>query len=241
MLAPTQPLGWLVRLPLRTFPPTSVMPILTGPNRGLKWVVGAGNQSCWLGTYERGIAKSITARVKPGMTVFDVGAHAGYYTLMLSRLVGPEGRVFAFEANPENANKLRRHLQINRIKNVELIEAAVSDRNGTAFFDINAGLRKYGHMGAKYGYMGELAESGTPVRTVVLDDFPVPDLMKMDIEGAETRAFVGAPRLLSAQRTVIFLALHDETIEEAPALLKRNNFLLQPLAERETWAIPTTK
>jgi FkbM family methyltransferase len=239
MLAPNQPLGWLLRLPLRLAPSDAALPILTGPNRGLKWVVGAGNKSCWLGTYEKSIAGSIASRIKPGMTAFDVGAHAGYYTLMLSRLVGPQGRVFSFEANPDNANKLRRHLQINRIKNVELIEAAVSDRSGTAFFDVDAGLRKFGQMGAKYGYMGELAESGIPVRTVVLDDFPVPDFMKMDIEGAETRAFVGAPRLLSERRTSIFLALHDQTVEEAPALLKRHNFLLQPIAERETWALPT--
>ncbi|MET4040315.1 FkbM family methyltransferase [Bradyrhizobium sp. RT6a] len=231
MLAPNQPLGWLLRLPLQIVSPTAVARILMGPNRGLKWVVGAGNHSCWLGTYERVIAKSIAARVKPGMTVFDVGAHAGYYTLMLSRLVGHQGRVFAFEANPENAKKLRRHLHINRVKNVELIEAAVSDQSGMAFFEINA------HLG-KYGYMGTLAETGIPVQTVVLDDFPVPDLIKMDIEGAETRAFVGASRLLSEQRTAIFLALHDQTLAEAPAILKRHNFLLQPIAEREMWAMP---
>jgi predicted methyltransferase len=93
MLAPNEPLGWLLRLPLQIVSPTAVARILMGPNRGLKWVVGAGNHSCWLGTYERVIAKSIAARVKPGMTVFDVGAHAGYYTLMLSRLVGHQGRV----------------------------------------------------------------------------------------------------------------------------------------------------
>ncbi|WLA70015.1 FkbM family methyltransferase [Bradyrhizobium diazoefficiens] len=197
----------------------------------MKWVVGAGNHSCWLGTYESVIAKSITARVKPGMTVFDVGAHAGYYTLMLSRLVGRQGRVFAFEANPGNATKLRRHLQVNDVKNVDLIEAAVSDRSGAAFFEVDA------HQD-KYGYMGGLAESGVSVRTVVLDDFPVPDLIKMDIEGTETRAFAGAPRLLSEHRTAIFLALHDQSLEEAPAILRRRNFLLEPVAERETWAMP---
>lgn len=238
MLAPTQPLGWLLRLPLRLAPSDAALPILSGPNRGLRWVVGAGNKSCWLGTYESSIAKSIAARVKPGMTVFDVGAHAGYYTLMLSRLVEPKGRVFAFEANPHNANKLRRHLRINSIKNVELVEAAVSDRSGTAFFDVDAGLTKYGSIGAKYGYMGELAESGIPVRSVILDDFPIPDLIKMDIEGAETRAFEGAPRLLAECRTAIFLALHDQTIDETPALLSRHNFLLEPIAEREIWATP---
>lgn len=231
MLGPNQPLGWLLRLPLRVVSPYSILRILTGPNRGLKWVVGTGNHSCWLGTYESDLAKSIAARVKPGMTVFDVGAHAGYYTLMLSRLVGSHGRVLAFEANPDNASNLRRHLQINDIQNVELIEAAVCDRNGEAFFQSNA------HRSG-FGYMGALAESGESVRTVVLDDFPVPDLIKMDIEGAETRALAGASKLLSARRTVIFLALHDGTLEDAPALLKHHNFRLEPIAEREIWASP---
>lgn len=72
----------------------------------------------------------------------------------------------------------------------------------------------------------------------LLAHFPVPDLIKMDIEGAETRAFAGASRLLSERRTAIFLALHDHALEEAPAILRRHNFLLQQVAERETWATP---
>ncbi|MCK1554413.1 FkbM family methyltransferase [Bradyrhizobium sp. 177] len=58
----------------------------------------------------------------------------------------------------------------------------------------------------------------------LLAHFPVPDLIKMDIEGAETRAFAGASRLLSERRTAIFLALHDHALEEAPAILRRHNF-----------------
>ena len=231
MLGPHQPLGWLIRLPLKLVSPTSVMPVLTGPNRGLKWVAGAGNQSCWLGTYESEHAKAIAARVKPGMTVFDVGAHAGYYTLMLSRRVGPQGRVLAFEANPANATKLRKHLDLNNIKNAEVIEAAVTDRAGETFFHTNESA-------SEYGYMGKISGSGTPVRTVRLDDFPTPDLIKMDIEGAETLALTGAARLLSEHKSTIFLALHDGAFEQAPAILKQHGYRIEPVGERELWGTP---
>jgi FkbM family methyltransferase len=232
MLDPHQPLGRLIRLPFKLISPSSVVRVLTGPNRGLKWVVGAGNQSCWLGTYESDHAGAIAARVKPGMTVFDVGAHAGYYTLMLSRLVGPQGRVLAFEANPANAARLRRHLHLNDTKNIEVIEAAVTDRAGETFFRTNDDL-------GEYGYMGKISESGTPVRTVRLDDFPTPDLIKMDIEGAETLALSGAERLLSERKSTIFLALHDGAFEQAPAILKQHGYQIEPVGERELWATPS--
>lgn len=231
MLAPNQPLGWLLRLPLKAISPTAARRILKGPNRGLKWIAGTGNHSCWLGTYENDIATSIAARVKPGMTVFDVGAHAGYYTLMFSRLVGPKGRVLSFEANPDNANNLRTHLRINGVENVEVIEAAVCDRSGEAYFEANS------HR-SKYGYMGKLADTGTHVKTIDLDSFPAPDLIKMDTEGAETLALAGASRILSEHRTTIFLALHEGAFDSAPAILEKHGYELDRIADRELWAIP---
>ena len=150
---------------------------------------------------------------------------------MLSRLVGPKGRVLSFEANPDNANNLRKHLLINDIENVEVIEAAVCDRSGEAYFEANA------HRG-KYGYMGKLAASGMHVRTIDLDSFATPDLIKMDIEGAETLALTGASRILSEHKAAIFLALHDGTLEAAPAILEKHGYALAHVAERELWAIP---
>lgn len=165
------------------------------------------------------------------MTVFDVGAHAGYYTLMFSRLVGPKGRVLSFEANPDNADSLRKHLLINGLENVEVIEAAVCDRSGEAYFETNS------HR-SKHGYMGTLAETGTHVRTIHLDSFPAPDLIKMDIEGAETLALTGASRILSEHKATIFLALHEGAFEAAPAILEEHGYALDRIADRELWAVP---
>src|SRR4030095_268661 len=90
-------IGRLARLPLRAIPKSTVVPILSGPSKGLRWTVGAGQHSCWLGTYEGHFARLLDQLVRPGMLAFDVGAHSGYFTLMLSRLVGETGKVISFE------------------------------------------------------------------------------------------------------------------------------------------------
>jgi FkbM family methyltransferase len=81
------------------------------------------------------------------MVAFDVGADVGYYTLLLARGVGPKGRVIAFEPNPFNLTYLKEHLCLNKIGNVEIVEATVSDREGVAFF-------------SGEGAMGKLSQTG---------------------------------------------------------------------------------
>ena len=100
MLTYTEPLGRLVRAPLRWIPPRAVLRVLSGPNRGLKWEKGASSNGCWLGIYERAFAERLARAIAPGMTDYDVGAHAGYYTLLAARRAA---HVYAFEPMAENA------------------------------------------------------------------------------------------------------------------------------------------
>jgi hypothetical protein len=115
-----------VRLPLRLIPKSWELSVLSGPNVGYKWTVGSGVHGCWLGTYERDQILHLKTLIRSGITVFDAGAHAGYYSLAASRMVGPSGKVLAFEPNPNNLRNLRRHIAVNSIRNVEIIDAAVS-------------------------------------------------------------------------------------------------------------------
>ena len=112
--------GVLIRLPFRMVPKSIVIPILTGNLKGTRWIVGASNHSCWLGIYEPEQRKLFSRLVKPSQICYDFGAHAGFYTLLASRLVGEKGRVLAFEPNTLNLAYLRRHLELNRISNVPL-------------------------------------------------------------------------------------------------------------------------
>jgi len=222
-----RPLGRLIRMPLRAVPKNLSVPILTGLNRGLRWRVGAGIHGCWLGTYERKKLGYVAGFVRPGMTVFDVGAHAGYYTIAFARLVGSKGRVLAFEPNSGNLAHLRHHLAVNRMTNVEVIDAAVSDRNGTA---------RFAHSDDRY--QGKLAEKGIEVRCVRLDGYTIPDLVKMDVEGAEGPALHGATEILGRRRTHFFIALHGVSDDQCFDLLRRNGYETRIISPGELHAWP---
>ena len=149
--------------------------------------VGSSVHGCWLGTYEYEKQALFTRTITRKSTVFDIGSNVGFYTLLASTLVGPDGKVFAFEPLPRNLSYLRKHLELNKANNVIVIDAAISENNGFTFFD--ASVR---------GEMAHIASSGQfQVRTYTLDhllelgQIPIPDFIKMDIEGAEFSALLG--------------------------------------------------
>src|SRR5689334_1113570 len=92
-------LGRAARLPLRLIPSGARMPVLQGPLKGMRWTAGAHTHGCWLGSYELSKQQLFARTLKPGGVLYDIGANAGFYTLLGSRLLGPEGRVYAFEPN----------------------------------------------------------------------------------------------------------------------------------------------
>ena len=121
-------LGRLLRLPLKIIPKNTEISIKSGVCKGLKWTVGSGNHD-WLGPSELTKQLALERYVKTGMTVFDIGAHAGFYTLFFSRLVGEEGKVFAFEPYHENLTFLIKHVRLNRIKNVVIVASAICKKD----------------------------------------------------------------------------------------------------------------
>lgn len=199
--------GWikkLVRLPLACVPKGTVVPVLSGPLRGARWTVGRGTHGYWLGLYEADKQRVFQKVCQPGECVYDIGANLGYYTLLASRLVGPGGRVIAFEPFSKNITQIERHLALNRSQNVTVVPAAVCDVDGTARFQAGPASE-----------MGHLSnEGGLTVRTVALDagiargDWPVPNVMKIDVEGAESSVLAGAARLLTMHHPTIILACH---------------------------------
>jgi FkbM family methyltransferase len=210
-------MGKLVRLPLRLLPGSTVMPIWQGRLRGKKWIVGAFNHGCWLGSYECAKQKRMVDVVKRGDVVFDVGAHVGFYTLLASSLVGETGKVFAFEPLPRNLGYLEKHLHLNAVRNTVLFKAAVSDSTGEVHF-----------REAPSHAMGQInAEGSLVVPCVSLDDLcaqkaiPLPDLVKIDVEGAEARVLRGAENILRHGRPTIFLATHGPEVHvECLAILR---------------------
>jgi FkbM family methyltransferase len=201
-------LGQLLRLPLRLIPHGTKMPILQGKLKGKKWIVGASNHGYWLGSYEYKKRIIFEDTIRQGNTVLDIGAYVGFYTLLASILVGPTGKVYAFEPLPRNLEYLKTHLRLNNITNVEVIDAAVSDSFGTAYFKEGSN-RSTGRIGDE----GEMQ-----VRTVSLDwliengEISIPDQIKIDVEGGELDVINGGRLLLERSRPTVFLATHGRVI-----------------------------
>ena len=121
-------MGRALRWPLGLLPNDLRVPILQGPLRGYRWIVGSGVHGYWLGTYELQKQRAFWESIKPGMVVFDIGAHVGFYTMLASVALGEQGEVIAFQPFPHNVGFLKRHLAINNRRNVRIIEAGVGDR-----------------------------------------------------------------------------------------------------------------
>lgn len=201
-------LGRFMRWPLRLIPAHARLPIMQGRLRGLRWIAGSSNHGCWLGSYERDQQRVFESWVDKGDTVYDVGAHAGFYTLLGSVLVGSEGRVVAFEPVGENLNYLETHLRINAVSNVEIVRAAVSDRAGR----IRLTRGPSSSMWLLHS-QGELEVEAVRLDDLVMNGrLPPPDVIKMDIEGAELLALQGSVNVLECHRPVVILSTHGPEV-----------------------------
>ncbi|XHR26839.1 MAG: FkbM family methyltransferase [Chthoniobacteraceae bacterium] len=151
-----------------------------------------------------------------GSTFFDVGAYVGWHSIFAARIVGREGRVEAFEASPANAYYLDYHRRKNRLSQMEVVRAAVaSEAGGELLFHLING----GDSTSNSIHCGEASSraeanqvlSAVSVATTTLDAHAAiqpPDLVKIDVEGAELLVLNGAAGLMSYRRPPIILAAH---------------------------------
>jgi FkbM family methyltransferase len=140
--------------------------------------------------------------VRRGWTAFDIGANIGCYSLILSRLVGPEGRVYAFEPNPLARERLEEHVAINGTSNVEVTSLALGERLGEGRFRFDpdaptshevpnwgswslARSRRAGNVNVTF------STADLVVRACAIERV---HFMKIDVEGLELSVLRGAPR-----------------------------------------------
>ena len=154
------------------------------------------------GEFEPDLTSCFRRNLKPGMSVIDIGANIGFFTLLAASIVGPSGAVTAFEPHSENCRLLLLSVDRNEFQHVRLLPTALGSRNGSAFFSTMLGTN-----GALQPSTAE--ELMRPTCTVVpvmrLDDlphFPV-DLIKMDVEGAEGMVIDGAEATIRRNKPVI--------------------------------------
>ena len=113
--------------------------IVVGPGRGLHFDPGPSNADYASGDNELPVQQALVDHLRPGAVFYDVGANVGFLTVLGARLVGPHGAVYAFEPVASNALYVHRNAEANRFAQVQVLEKAVSNRNGRG--DLN--LAKY--------------------------------------------------------------------------------------------------
>jgi FkbM family methyltransferase len=164
--------------------------------------------------FETAEAAFVARFLRPGMTVLDVGAHHGLYTLLASKCVGRDGRVIAFEPSSRERRRLARHLRLNRCRNVEVQSCALGDHMGEADLYLVEGM----HDWCNSLRVPNVEERTSRVRVEVrrLDDvlegisWPRVDFVKLDVEGAELSFLYGARRMLRGSvRPAILVEVQD--------------------------------
>jgi FkbM family methyltransferase len=170
----------------------------------------------WLGTYEPELQRAAEDWIRPGWVIYDIGANIGYVSLILAHLAGDTGKVYAFEALPENVQRLQRNLALNpHVQNIHVISAAVVEQSRQVHFWSGPSHKK-GRVEGSAFYDSEPQGMMIEVEGISLDEYVPshglshPELIKLDIEGGEVMALPGMRRLLEESRPVLFLELHGE-------------------------------
>ena len=216
----------------------SVIDVAAGDLQGYKLLLNLkAEKSRWLGTYEPELQAALREFLRPGMTVYDVGANIGYVTLLMAHNVGPGGRVFAFEALPSNVERVEKNISLNGLSNVTVVSAAVLDKTAPVTFYVHASVG----MGKAAGSAGRPAEqyqSEISVPGISLDEFVyqqgnlAPAAVKMDIEGGEVLALPGMHRILQEHHPLMLLELHGPESEKAAwETLTTAGYTLRAMAE----------
>ncbi|HKW26523.1 MAG TPA: FkbM family methyltransferase [Terriglobales bacterium] len=195
----------------------------------------------WRGDHEPDVQGVLAKFLKPRWVAYDIGSYVGFFTLAMAKVVGHEGRAFAFEPDPENAARIREHVAKNRLPaQIQVVEAAVWRTTNESPISYRRGLQARSQGGVEADGLRPVLASGEHilVPSISLDEFiahgnPAPQLIKIDVEGGETAVLAGAERLLTEHMPVIICEVHHAEaarwIEEwLPARGYRLDWLIPP-------------
>lgn len=176
--------------------------------KGHKFTIRASPQSLFYfsGRFEPSVTDFYCSLLKEGMTVADVGASTGYYTLLASKIVGKSGLVLSFEPEPHRFRELVDNILINECNNVKPFKLAISDKEGEAEFEL-VDTSGYGCVVRTR----KAKKKRIRVKTTTLDSFKKDiDLVKIDVEGAELEVLKGMRKILSRRNVKIICEIHPD-------------------------------
>jgi len=171
------------------------------------------------GAWETDVMRCLANAAHPGQTVIDAGAWIGPHTLLLAEMVAPEGRVVAFEPDPEALHLLRDNIGATGCGNVCIENLCLGSKTGTASLKTN-GTREFGHSNStimEQPGVRAAREISVPVTTI--DQYCArqgitPDGIKIDVEGAEGLVIEGARRTISRCAPWVLLEFHGHLMDE---------------------------
>ena len=184
----------------------------------------------FFGFYEEATVRWFRSFLRPGMVVFDVGAHVGQYSLLSASCVGPTGRVHSFEPNPVTYRLLSNNLALNDFRNVTAHQLAVSDMSGEVTLYV-PGHDNLGEASLQECIPGMNA---TTVKCVTIDEWACSadlgslqrvDLIKIDVQGLEGKVIQGAMNVIRRFRPVIVCEFEERFLRSmgtSSVELKRN-------------------
>jgi len=164
------------------------------------------------GLYEIDTARLIRSLLKPGGHFVDVGANLGYFTMLAARVVGRSGRVDAFEPDVQNRERLTRHVALNDVGHIVTIHPyAACEREQTLDWFHPTGEGTNHGMASSFAPPNAASMQRSQVNGDRVDARVIgsPDLIKVDVEGAELQAIRGMSKLLSAAHAPALLVEHN--------------------------------
>ncbi len=200
---------------------------------------------------DRNLISLVSEFVRRGSIVWDVGANLGLFTFAAAAAAGPDGRVIAVEPDPWLVNLLHRSIRLaqpGRVAGVDVVCAAVADKTGMAAFHVAKRSRSTNYL---EGY-GTTQTGGTRERrlvpTVTLDALlahvPAPDVLKIDVEGAETLVLQGGPSVLETGPLIV-CEVAGENAHRVGEVLRERGYRFYPLkppsGPRQEVALPPSE
>lgn len=174
--------------------------------------------------------------VEPGACVVDAGANVGFFTVVMSKLVGEDGEVIAIEPDPRNARKLRKNLDINDCRNVVIYETMLAAQSGPRKFYIrseNGSSTMFD--GCQTGELVEVRDHFAATLTTIFGDRR-PSFMKMDIEGAELEAVLGC----DVRIPFVITEANEEALGRAGASIAKLRFQMENIWGHRTHLLSET-
>jgi len=173
------------------------------------------------GIWEESETELIKKIVSDGDVVLDLGANIGYYTMIFAKLIGPKGKVFAFEPEPNNFELLKKNLTINGYQNSTIEDAAVSDENG----EVKLYLHESMATNHRIFYSKSVSKNFVVVKKIKLDDYfknnPIKkriSFVKMDVEGSEFGVLKGMTTILNENKNLkMLIEYFPQAIKESGA------------------------